>query len=326
MKFPAVFTSTLKLGIGTALLCLSQLSSGDPLHYWEHQHQEISNNEASVNEPIHEDGNASSNLHPSPRIAIIIDDLGNTLKSGLETIGLPGPITLSILPLTPQAKRLANEGHAQGKEIMVHTPMSNLKNFPLGPGGVTENQEQTHFIETLRQGFDSVPHAIGMNNHMGSQLTQLQQPMLWLMQELREQKLYFVDSLTSPDSVAGKTARKVGVPSLSRDVFLDTYQDAEFVRKQYQHLLRKAKRRGYAIAIGHPYPETLALLKQELPKLATEGIELVPVSQLITSTQFATKHLELARMDIELQLKSQKKQDNAPKEENKPNLSPNTTY
>ncbi|MFL0797520.1 MAG: divergent polysaccharide deacetylase family protein [Cellvibrionaceae bacterium] len=238
----------------------------------------------------------------TPRIAIIIDDIGNALESGQKAVFLPGPVTLSVLPMTPQAKRLATEGHEQGKEIMVHTPMSNLSNAPLGPGALTEQLSEHDFLETLRQGIAAVPHATGVNNHMGSQLTQQQEPMNWLMSELKQQSLYFVDSLTSAQSLAGKTAHQQGLKTISRDIFLDTFNDPEFIQQQYQKLLKKAKQRGYALAIGHPYPATLALLQEKLPLLEAQGIKLVSVSQLMTFQKQQERLLQLAKRE-----KSQKK-------------------
>ncbi len=233
----------------------------------------------------------------TPRIAIIIDDIGNALESGQQAVFLPGPVTLSVLPMTPQAKRLATEGHEQGKEIMVHTPMSNLSNAPLGPGALTEQLNENDFLNTLRQGIAAVPHASGVNNHMGSQLTQLKQPMSWLMTELKHQQLYFVDSLTSAQSLAGKTAHQQGLKTISRDIFLDTFNNPEFIQKQYKKLLRKAKERGYALAIGHPYPATLALLQQQLPLLEEQGIKLVSVSQLMAFRKEREQFLQLAKRE-----------------------------
>jgi hypothetical protein len=126
-----------------------------------------------------------------------------------------------------------------------------------------------------------IPHIKGLNNHMGSQLTQEQIPMNWLMNELAERNLYFVDSRTSAASLALQTAKSYQVPSLKRDVFLDNQRDAEVIQRQLHKALAIAQTQGKAIAIGHPYPETLAVLEKIQPLLTNYQVELVSVSQLL---------------------------------------------
>ncbi len=223
---------------------------------------------------------------PTPRemvqIAIIIDDLGYNLRQGAAMARLPGALTLAVLPHSPNGVALSELGHQHGKLIMLHTPMSNLQQLPLDAGGLTDQMTQQEFIDTLYQGLDSIPHIQGVNNHMGSYLTQLPEPMSWLMDTLAREQLFFIDSRTSPDSIAWETARDIELPTQKRDVFLDNERTAEAIGAQFDQLLRIAKRRGSAIAIGHPYPETVAFLTDVLPSLTELGVELVPVTQLIS--------------------------------------------
>lgn len=216
------------------------------------------------------------------RIAIIIDDIGNNLKLGQRTVDIPGALTLSVLPHTPVAKRLARAGHYSGKQIMLHVPMSNNNQKKLGPGALTEMLEEAVFIETLNNNIDNIPFAKGVNNHMGSYLTQQKQQMQWVMQILKDRKLFFIDSLTHSNSVAYQTAQEYQLPSAKRQVFLDNSTESEDILRAFNKLLRIAKRNGSAIAIGHPYPETLAVLEQQLPKLAEQNIQLVHASELLT--------------------------------------------
>lgn len=215
------------------------------------------------------------------RIAIIIDDIGYNLPLGHQAVAIDAPLTLAVLPFTPGASRLAEAGHRSGKEIMLHAPMSNFMDKKLGPGALTPALDKPAFLQVLRDNIRDIPHVRGVNNHMGSELTTLAKPMQWLMEELLEQNLYFIDSLTNSDSVAYSTAREYGVTSQKRDVFLDNTQDEQAIEKAFNKLLRRARRNGYAIGIGHPYPETLAVLERLLPGLSEQGVRLVPVSSLI---------------------------------------------
>lgn len=215
------------------------------------------------------------------RIAIIIDDIGYRLNTGLRAARFPGPLTLSILPHTPNGYRLAQIAHSEGKEIMLHAPMSSMRDLPLDAGALTEQMSETAFAATLAQNLSAVPHVSGVNNHMGSRLTQQREPMNWLMAALKQHRLYFVDSRTSADSLAFEVARSHHLPSLRRDVFLDHQREEAHISAQFLRLISLAKANGHALAIGHPYPETLDVLYRGLADLEASGIDLVPVSALL---------------------------------------------
>lgn len=214
------------------------------------------------------------------RIALIIDDLGNQQASGEQALSLPGAVTYSFLPQTPYAWRQASKAHRLHKEVMLHLPMESDLGSPLGAGALTLGMPQAKFIETLNRDLASVPYAAGINNHMGSLLTRDPTAMRWLMTSLRDAELFFIDSRTTNATVAEKVAQANLIPSARRHVFLDNQQDMTSVRRQLEDLIETARRQGGAIGIGHPYPETLAVLAEELPKLKAEGIELVPASEL----------------------------------------------
>lgn len=219
--------------------------------------------------------------HSTPRIAIIIDDVGYNLPYGRQLAQLPGALTLAVLPHSPHGVELAELGHGQGKEIMLHVPMSTVVPRKLDTGGLTAEMSQQEFERILDGNLESIPHVRGLNNHMGSELTRLQQPMQWLMHVLAQEKLFFIDSRTSVDSVAQATAQQYRVPTRKRDVFLDNSRETDDLQRQFDVLIRLALQQGSAIAIGHPYPETVAFLQQALPGLAGLGVELVPVSELL---------------------------------------------
>ena len=214
-------------------------------------------------------------------VAIIIDDLGYSRERGLAALDLPGDVTFAVIPHSPNARFLATQAQERDKEIILHAPMSNVHDYPIGELGLNDSMDEEAFNEALTEAIASVPYIRGVNNHMGSLLTQQPVPMKWMMSTLEQQGLYFVDSRTTSRSIAWKTAQEHNVPSLKRDVFLDHEQETSFIHEQFEHFIAIAKRRGYAIAIAHPYPETLAYLQQNLSRLAAEGITLVPASHLV---------------------------------------------
>ena len=216
-----------------------------------------------------------------PQIAIIIDDLGYRRVEDYQALRLPGLISYSILPHTPHATELAERAHKKGREVLLHLPMESLHPRHLGPGAITTEMGEGETEIALHSGLFSVPYARGVSNHMGSLLTQQPEAMDLLMQLISEypRPLYFVDSRTTPGSVAVATARRRGIPSISRDIFLDDVVEDGAIRKQFVRLLERARRKGTALAIGHPHPETLAVLGALLPEL--DGVELVPVSVLV---------------------------------------------
>lgn len=216
-----------------------------------------------------------------PAIAIIIDDLGNH-SSHEQAVRLPGAIACAFLPHTPHTQRLAKLAHSLNKEVILHAPMQAMNNGALGPGSLTLDMSEQEFIETLQKGLAAVPHVKGINNHMGSLLTRHPGHMLWLMQEInRHGDLFFVDSRTTAQSVARMVAEENSVPTLNRDVFLDAENTQAFVEQQFDLLLDIAKTRGTALGIAHPYPATISVLKRRLQQLGLEGVDLVPVSELL---------------------------------------------
>jgi len=221
--------------------------------------------------------------HETYKVAIIIDDLGNNFHHGRTLIDLPYQLTYSFLPNRPYSKRLAKRAASYGKEVMVHLPMQSARQSNLGAGALTLELTQKQFQSSVQISIDSVPHARGVNNHMGSLLTQHPGHMSWLMEVLssRSDNLYFVDSKTTPQTVASRIAQEHYIPNITRDVFLDNSRREQDINRQLKSLKKIAKRKGYALAIGHPYPATIKLLQNYLPTLLEHNIEVVPVTELI---------------------------------------------
>lgn len=221
----------------------------------------------------------SSSTHAA-RVAIIIDDIGYR-QSDEAVLTLPESITLSVLPHTPLGYSVASMGYNKGHEIMVHLPMQALNGKALGPGGLTNSMDEKELKNTLQSAFHSIPFAKGANNHMGSLLTQLKEPMLWVMESLKQKDLYFVDSMTTLFTKAGSTADQLGVPQLKRELFLDNDISAAALESQFLKLIMLAHNQGQIVAIAHPYPETIKYLKLNLHRLQEAGIKLVKTSELL---------------------------------------------
>ena len=221
---------------------------------------------------------------PVPAISIIIDDMGN--QPAEAALRLPGRLTYAFLPHTPHAARLAERAHRMGKQVMLHLPMASHEHAPLGPGALTLQMTEASFKRSLQESLGSVPHAVGLNNHMGSLLTRHPGAMTWVMETLAGQPgLFFIDSRTTPETIAQRMAREHGIPNARRDVFLDNDRDPDAIRSQFRLLLAKALKQGYALGIGHPYPETIETLRTELADLEHQNIRLITVSELISRQQ-----------------------------------------
>ncbi|MCC5858897.1 MAG: divergent polysaccharide deacetylase family protein [Ectothiorhodospiraceae bacterium] len=219
-----------------------------------------------------------------PLVVIIIDDMGDRLIEGQRVRDLPGPVVCAMLPHTAHAQRLAKECHADGKEVMLHQPMQAMNGAPTGPGSVMLDMDREQFQEQVEANLSAVPHVSAVNNHMGSLLTQHPGHMAWLMEVLLRypEPLVFVDSRTTPRTVAEQLAREQGVPAVRRDIFLDHFQDEESIRHALRRLVDLARRNGSAVAIGHPYQETLNVLEEEIPRLlAEEKVRLVSLRDLL---------------------------------------------
>lgn len=215
-----------------------------------------------------------------PRIAIVIDDLGNN-RFQQEFAKLPGALTLAMLPHTPYAERIARNAQETGKEVIIHMPMQPGSNADAGIGMLTTNEDKTQFIMLMEQAFVQLPQAVGMNNHMGSQLTALIEPMQWVMEQLALRNFYFLDSRTTAATQAENVAREFGIPVARRHVFLDNDPQADEIARRWRDLIRHAHKHGEAIAIAHPHRSTLEFLKNVLPDLANQyGVELVVTSAL----------------------------------------------
>lgn len=223
----------------------------------------------------------SFSARPS-QIALIIDDMGNNKQDALA-FELPANVAFAILPHKALSTTFSQRAAAQQREVMLHMPMESLAGNNQEKNVLLSSMPPQQIVQTLKTALSTVPHAVGVNNHMGSRLTQLTVPMSVTMEFLSEQGLFFVDSRTTKYSKAEVIAKKNGVLSTKRNVFIDHTPSPEQIDKQFHRLLRLSKKYGYAVGIAHPYPQTLEYLKVNLDLLEQQGITLVKLSDLMSS-------------------------------------------
>jgi uncharacterized protein len=218
----------------------------------------------------------------SPRLAIILDDIGSEAAVIEEIFTLDYPLTLSILPFHEHSASIAEQAHHRGYQVMLHLPMEAIGKAVPEPQQLRVGMSSWQMGNNLRGMLRSVPYAVGVNNHQGSLATSNPELMAELMLLLRERQLFFIDSRTTATTVAFDTAERHGVPCAFRNVpFLDDVPEAGAIRHQLEIALHSAQEKGEAVAIGHPHLETLRVLRELLPQVPEEGVELVHASALV---------------------------------------------
>ncbi|MCX7280910.1 MAG: divergent polysaccharide deacetylase family protein [Alphaproteobacteria bacterium] len=212
-----------------------------------------------------------------PVIAICIDDLGEDLAGTDRAMALPEAVALSFLPFAEATPFLADAAARKGHLVLAHVPMQALGLEDPGPMTLTTGMAPNEIASRMSWNLTRVPGLVGINNHEGSRFTADAVGLAPVMATLRARHLFFFDSRTGPDSAVPAAARAAGVMTAGRDVFLDDDQREAAVSAQLEILAREAKRRGVAIAIGHPHDATLRLLKDWLAH--DHGVTLVPLDE-----------------------------------------------
>ncbi|MGN0929018.1 MAG: divergent polysaccharide deacetylase family protein [Alphaproteobacteria bacterium] len=217
-----------------------------------------------------------------PVIALIIDDMGVDMIRSNKVLKFNYPFTVSYLTYAPNLQSQINYATKTGHEIILHIPMQALNdNYDYGGEYLSTNNGKTQNLEILASQLDKVSGYIGINNHMGSRFTSDEYQLKAVIEELANRGLAFIDSKTTSLSKADNIAKEVKIPYATRDIFLDDSNRPQDIKKSLTQLENIAKKRGFAVAIGHPRPNTIKMLKEWLPSLADKGIELVPISYII---------------------------------------------
>lgn len=222
-----------------------------------------------------------------PMLAIVIDDMGNDFEIARGFMRLEIPVTPAVLPYLRYSKEIAHLSSQLGRQHILHMPMEPMS-YPVndpGEGAIMTTTPPDEVAELLLRALTEVPGAVGVNNHMGSRATQMAPQMDALMEELSLQGLPFLDSRTTPESVGAARARRAGIPWLVRDIFIDNIRTPEALDERLEAAVSVAKKKGYAIAIGHHYPVTLETLERWQPRFAEEGVTIVPLITLFGQAQ-----------------------------------------
>jgi polysaccharide deacetylase 2 family uncharacterized protein YibQ len=207
---------------------------------------------------------------PPPRIALVIDDLGQADPALVRRLcALNIPLTVAVLPFLPHSKESARVAKAKGAEVILHMPMEPL-GYPgpgkdPGRGAVLFDQTEADVRKNVARAIADTPHAVGLNNHMGSRITPDRARMAWVLGEVKKSGLYFLDSRTEKDTVALDVARELGVPALARKVFLDDSLDAAEMARQWERAVAMARNDPCVVVIGHIHLETIEFLERTIP-------------------------------------------------------------
>lgn len=235
----------------------------------------------------HEESGRSRSVQENKpnKLAVIIDDFGNDQKGTEEMLNLPVKITVAVMPFLPTSKKDAEAAHKQGHDVIIHMPMEPKQGRSswLGPGAILSSLADEEIRKRMEEAIDSVPYAVGINNHMGSKVTGDERVMSIVLDVCRERGLFFVDSKTNYHSVVGKLAAKKGLPSIANDIFLDDVHTVQHVSKQLQTAAQHAEERTSCIAIGHVGVygiRTAEALKGTIPELQKK-VEFVGISDLV---------------------------------------------
>ena len=220
-----------------------------------------------------------------PKIAIIIDDLGYDSDVAFSLAHLNLPLTFSLLPAAPFTERIARMATKSGCEVMLHLPME-PKSYPSvspGPGALFLSMDEHEIRQILDQDLRGIPGIRGVNNHMGSAFTEDRDKILVVLKDLKKRNLFYIDSLTTSNSVGLQLAFEIGLPGAGRSVFLDYNPEPKIIRMQMERFLSLARHSGTAIGIAHPHKETLKILEEYSTRIKAD-FHLVPVSELVSET------------------------------------------
>ncbi len=227
-------------------------------------------------------GIAAAGTPPTARIALIIDDIGLSRSIARCFLKIPADLTFAVLPHLPYSNQLAHEIHDQGRELLLHQPMEPFDpQLSPGPGAVYVGDSRDQIKKVVAANIQCVPHAIGVNNHMGSRFTSTNPAILTALQAIKREGLFFIDSMTSHRSCAYQTACRINMSTGRRDAFLDTVRGPSAIINRLYQLVNCALTTGTAIGIGHPFPETAAAIHQFNAEIRDTGVGITSISSVL---------------------------------------------
>ena len=216
-------------------------------------------------------------------IVLVIDDFGyrnDNISDGFLNLSIP--ITCAIIPGHTASKKFAEKAVSYGKEVIIHMPMESENYSPGEDEYKLLTSMTSELIENkLIQAFESLPEAIGMNNHQGSKATSDSKTMTVLASVLKDRGKYFIDSRTSSLTIGEKTMVSFGVPTARRNIFLDNNNDLDKIEEQMNKLANSAKKNGVAVGLGHARKNTLSVIEKIVPDLLDKGFVFQFASQVV---------------------------------------------
>ena len=217
------------------------------------------------------------------KIAIIIDDWGQSTANCKYLREIPAPLAVSILPGLRHTRDVANCAKLDHKLTMLHLPLEALHNYDSYPPDYVIKTTMTPELvsKIVDEDLAQLPSIEGVNNHMGSKATEDAPLMRLIFKKIKKKGLFFVDSMTARNTVCAGLADEMGLPFGKRDIFLDNTNTREAITKQIMALAQRARRRGYAVAIGHDRHLTMQMLKEEIPLLKKQGFQFVSIKELL---------------------------------------------
>lgn len=225
--------------------------------------------------------------HPPParhkQIFLVIDDAGLDVDETRQFLELPVPMTIAVLPhLKKTGEVCAEIDRYADKELILHQPMEAYnRESDTGPGAIRNTTRPEDVAKILDRNLTSVRGAVGMNNHMGSRVTENEVIMAEVLRYCRARGLYFLDSKTSYNSLVPRVAGREHIHLEERDVFLDVQHDRETVRRAWENTVLKASANGYVIAIGHIWSkETAIAIRDSYQTLINQGYSFHLLSEL----------------------------------------------
>ena len=227
-------------------------------------------------------GIAAAGTPPTARIALIIDDIGLSRSIARCFLKISADLTFAVLPHLTYSHQLSHEIHDRGRELLLHQPMEPFDpQLSPGPGAVYVGDSRDQIENVVAANIQSVPYAIGVNNHMGSRFTSSSPAILTALQAIKREGLFFIDSMTSHRSCAYRTACRINMSAGRRDAFLDTIRHPDAIILRLYQLVNCALVTGTAIGIGHPFPETAAAIHQFSAEIEGTGVEISSISSIV---------------------------------------------
>ena len=203
------------------------------------------------------------------KLSIVIDDMGYNRQLALKFASLNLPLAYSFLPDATFSTVLSNQLYNKGYTVMIHMPSQPIDYPKDDPGKnaiyTNTSKKRTQFL--LNRAYRKVPHATGLNNHMGSAILLDKQHLDYIMEFLRNNHLFFVDSATIQHSLGCHEADKFRVLCAKREVFLDNKKNVNYIKHQINIAINMLNKRNEVLAIGHCNYATYEAIKAMKNKL-----------------------------------------------------------